>query len=97
MTDHDSSIKKPSEPKEEGSIWAGIGIGIGIYLITFFIEMKFALLFFAGPIVHLFAIIFFFAKGKKFTGIGLLILAGIMILLASACFGLIIFSLNNGG
>jgi len=97
MTDRESTINKPSEPKGEGSIWAGIGIGVGIYLLTFFIGMLNPQLFIAGPIVHLLAIVFFFAKGKKFTGIGLLILAGIMILLVSACFGFVIFSLNNGG
>ncbi|MGV3466649.1 MAG: hypothetical protein ACO1OT_15340 [Heyndrickxia sp.] len=97
MKDQENSIKKPSDSKGEGSIWAGIGIGIAIYLLTLLIGMMNPQLFFAGPIVHLIAIITFFAKGKKFTGIGLLILAGIMILLVSACFGLVIFSLNNAG
>lgn len=99
MKDQNNSSKEPSSHKGEGSIWAGIGIGMGIYLAVFLIGTilhQQSVLFFAGPIVHLIAMIVFLAIGKKFTGIGLLILAGIILLLISACFGIVIFSLNNG-
>ncbi|KQL53914.1 hypothetical protein AN964_10660 [Heyndrickxia shackletonii] len=99
MTDQDKTSKESGGKNGEGSIWAGIGIGMGIYLVIYLIASIIqleTLLFFVGPIVHLITMIVFLAIGKRFTGIGLLILAGIILLLVSACFGFVIFSLNNG-
>ena len=99
MTDQNSSTNKSTDQKGEGNIWAGIGIGIMIYIVSYFVGSiiyQQILFLIAGPIIHLIAIVIFFTKGKKYTGIGLLIFAGIIILLVSACFGFIIFQLNKG-
>ncbi|MBS4173058.1 hypothetical protein [Bacillus sp. FJAT-49736] len=98
MTDQNNSNTNPSSPKGEGSIWAGIGFGLVIYIVTFLFGTAIgqtSFLIFTGPILHLVAMIVFFAIGKKFTGIGLLILAGIIILLVSACFGIVLYQFNS--
>lgn len=91
MKNEDNNSKR-----DEGNIWGGIGIGFLIYIIpsglTFIGLFQLA---FIAPILHVIAIIYFFVNDKKMTGIGLLIFGGIILLLITACFGFVIFSLNN--
>ncbi|KYC92262.1 hypothetical protein MXL46_13110 [Heyndrickxia sporothermodurans] len=96
MNNEEEGSIRQSDKKDEGNVWLGIGIGFLIYLIPslFTIFGLFPVAFIA-PIIHVAAIIYFFSKNKKMTGIGLLIFAGIVILLITACFGFVIFSLNN--
>jgi hypothetical protein len=98
MSEQRNSIHPNPNPKNEGSIFAGVLIGLLIYIGAFFIGTIVGLgpfLLFGGPVVHLIAIIIFFSIGRKFTGIGLLILAGVVILLASACFGIVMYGVNG--
>lgn len=96
MYSEENGSNKQSVNRDEGNVWLGIGIGFLIYFIPslFTIFGLFPIAFIA-PIIHVAAIIYFFTKNKKMTGIGLLIFAGIAILLITACFGFVIYSLNN--
>ncbi|MED1201645.1 hypothetical protein [Heyndrickxia acidicola] len=82
-----------NDKRKEGSVWLGISIGFFIYLIMFIIVSQFPGMYrfiFLAPLVHICAIIFAFIRKYKFTGIGLLIFAGIALLLIAACYGLIL-------
>lgn len=83
-----------NDKKDEGNIWIGIGIGFLIYFVPSFLTL-FGLIpiAFLAPILHIGAIIYYFAKSKRLTGIGLLIFGGIIILLITACFGFVLFNL----
>lgn len=90
-----------SQNQKDGSLkdlWIGMGITLGIYLFGFVILLLFPPLFFGYLILAAIALIVipivFFTKGKKRLGQGALIGLGLNILLFTACFGMIMYSLG---
>ncbi|MGE8206499.1 hypothetical protein ACQKP0_18475 [Heyndrickxia sp. NPDC080065] len=94
MDNQDKSEKKNSDVNNEGNIWLGIGIGFLLYFIPSLLTFQgLVQVAFLAPILHIIAIIYFFAKDKRYTGIGLLIFGGVILLLITACFGFVLFHL----
>jgi hypothetical protein len=85
-------MKNENDKRKEGSVWLGISIGFTIYLLMFIAISLFPSMYrfiYIAPLVHIGAIILAFFRNYKFTGIGLLIFAGIVFLLVAACYGII--------
>lgn len=76
----------------KGSIGVGIVIGIAFIFAAIGMSLNFPPPFsyslWLVPLLYLGLLIYFFKSGKKFTGIGMLIILGIALLLTAACFGL---------
>ncbi|WP_026694041.1 hypothetical protein [Peribacillus kribbensis] len=80
---------------EQGSVWAGIGIGVLIQFISFCAALSGWIYFLlVGFILQIGVIVYFFMKKRKYTAIGLIILLGFALLVFAACFGLIIYGLG---
>ena len=90
-TKSDDTNRLNNEKRDEGSVWAGIGLAILLYIIFSSLSSLFqtAVFLYLGILLHIIGIIYFFATGKKYLAIGLLIPIGIGILLVAACFGII--------
>ncbi|NHM31196.1 hypothetical protein [Neobacillus terrae] len=90
-----SSQSNNPDKKNEGNIGAGIAMGILIYILTVPVVLSFTSLWLLiiAPLIHIGAIIYFFAKGRRYTGIGLLLIAGFALLLVAACYGWV-FTMN---
>lgn len=89
--------KEQQGAKDEGSVWKGIGLGILLYVVAYILDMVAGIFVFSliAFLLHIAGIVYFFVKGKKYTGIGLLILGGITILLIAACFGIVLYMFSG--